>query len=54
MPKKKEDVTEWVLSKFSPEELPRVHVMIDKAVKCIEVLVVNGPDQAMEYCNRSG
>lgn len=47
------DLSEHVLSKFSPEEKPLVPEILERAVRAIEVWLEQGINRAMDYANPS-
>jgi PTH1 family peptidyl-tRNA hydrolase len=52
-PQGKGDVVKWVLSPFEEEEMPTLRTMIEKAIRCLERLILLGPQEAMELCNKN-
>ena len=53
-PEKKEEVVEYVLSKFSAEEMIKVEEVVHKASEAVEVLVKEGLAQAQNLFHKRG
>jgi len=51
-PKKKEEVVDYVLSPFSPEEEKLIDRAVKKAVRCVVRALELSPEEALEFCNR--
>jgi len=51
-PRRKEDVTHYVLSPFSTEEQDILNSVLKKSVECVIRSVELSPEAAMEFCNR--
>ncbi len=51
-PKRKEDVSHYVLSPFSKEEEEIIKIAIRKAAECVIRSIELSPEDAMEFCNR--
>jgi len=51
-PKDKKDVTQYVLSPFTPEEETLLKAVLVKAKECVLRAVEMSPEYAMEFCNR--
>ena len=51
-PKEKKDITEYVLSPFSPEEEVLLRAVLEKAKECVLRILEVSPEYAMEFCNR--
>ena len=45
------DMADWVLSKFTGEDLKTITAAIEKAGKAVECLIAQGPDRAMNQFN---
>ncbi len=50
-PSKDYDLAAWVLSRFTVEEIEKMHEGTDKAVSCIELMVQGKTDEAMNKYN---
>lgn len=45
------NLADWVLSNFKPDELEQMKISCDNAVKCVELIVQNKIDEAMNKYN---
>ena len=45
------DMADWVLSKFTGEDLKTITAAVEKAAKAVECLIAQGPDKAMNQFN---
>ena len=45
------DMADWVLSKFTGEDLKTITAAVERAAKAVECLIAEGPDKAMNRFN---